>query len=182
MKTRMLTLLSAVVVLHLLPVHVHAAGRGPSLPNASEPASREDQSALWKTLEQLSFAAVEGADSVTRTVARHQVPLPGAGASGLAIGAGLQGTNVDVQLDPAGTLETVSFDLRGGCISTRTLLSQYPGLLVLHVPLHPQANPVLGTTIAGALVRFRMATESGPCVIGVAVQTVEMAKAQHWLN
>ncbi len=178
MKTKFFAAMSALVILHVASLHVRAAGTDLPIPKASEPASHEDQRALWKKVEQLSFAAVAGADSVKRAVALEHGRLPGGEVSDLAIGDQLTGTNVALQLDPAGKLEELSFDLRGGCISTRTLLSQYPNLLVLQVPHDPQANSLVGTTIGGALATFRMAPGPGPCAIGVTVQTVEMAKAQ----
>lgn len=178
MKTSILTALSALVILHVVPLHVRAVGTGLSIPKPSEPASREDQNALWKKLEQLSFAAVAGADSVKRAVGLEQDRLPDGEVSDLAIGDRLTGTNVALQLDPAGKLEELSFDLRGGCISTRTLLSQYPNLLVLQVPHDPRANSLVGATIGGALATFTMASGPGPCALSVTVQTVEMAKAQ----
>lgn len=177
MKASIITALAALSILHVAPLHVRAAGTDLPIPKASEPASREDQTALWKKVEQLAFAAVEGADSVKRAAALEHRRLPNGRASDLAIGDRLTGTNVTLQLDPAGKLEELSFDLRGGCVSTRTLISQYPNLLVLHVPLHPRANSLVGTTIGGALVTFRMAPGPGPCALGVTVQTIEMAKA-----
>lgn len=178
MKAKCFAAMSALVILHVVPIHVRAVGTELSIPKASEPASREDQKALWKKVEQLSFAAVAGADSVKRAVALEHGRLPSGEVSDLAIGDRLTGTNVALQLDPAGKLEELSFDLRGGCVSTRTLLSQYPNLLVLHVPHDPRANSLVGTTIGGALATFRMTPGPGPCAIGVTVQTVEMAKAQ----
>lgn len=178
MKTSILTALAALSILHVAPMYVRAAGTDLSIPKASEPASRVDQTALWKKVEQLAFAAVAGADSVKRAAAIEHGRLAKGGASDLAIGDRLTGTNVALQLDPAGKFEELSFDLRGGCVSTRTLLSQYPNLLVLQVPHDPRANSLVGTTIGGALVTFRMAPGPGPCALGVTVQTVEMAKAQ----
>ncbi|MGE6334827.1 hypothetical protein [Stenotrophomonas sp. NPDC077659] len=177
MKTSILTALAALSILHVAPLHVRAEGADPSIPKASEPASREDQKALWKKVEQLAFATVAGTDSVKRAAAMDRGRLPDGGAYDLAIGDRLTGTNVALQLDPVGKLEALSFDLRGGCVSTRTLLSQYPDLLVLQVPYDPRANSLVGTTIGGALVTFRMAPGPGPCALGVTVQTVEMAKA-----
>ena len=105
MKTSILTALSALVILHVVPLHVRAVGTDLSIPKPSEPASREDQKALWKKVEQLSFAAVAGADSVKRAVALEQDRLPDGEVSGLAIGDRLTGTNVALQLDPAGKLK-----------------------------------------------------------------------------
>lgn len=153
-----------------------------SIPKLSEPASREDQGALWKKVKQLSFAAMAGTEGVRQVAALERNRRPNGDPHGLAIGEQLTGTNFAVKSDPAGKLEELSFELRGGCVSTRDLLAQYPGLLALIVPLDPRRHSHVGATIGGALVTFEMSPGPGPCAVGVTIQTVEVAKAHQVLR
>lgn len=150
-------------------------------PQASKPASLADEAALFKKVEELAFTM--GADaSGTRHAVRSRSRHAGSDEVPLQLSSGLSASNIQIQVDPSGKSEEMSFDVLGGCISTRRLLNRYPGLLVLHVPLDPAARSMVGQTIGGSLAVFIMTPGPGPCATEIRIQTIESARAQHLLR
>lgn len=156
------------------------------IPNASNPASRADEAALWNRIDQFASAAVEGADSLKRAAGIEAGRESQGTAPDIAIGPGLTATNVAIDLDRAGLHEGLSFELRGGCITTRGLRARYPEVLVLSLPKHPDIASLFGTILGDAVAIFTISSatgpEPGPCMTRVAVMTVDNAKARMLLR
>ncbi len=152
------------------------------LRNASAPASRADEAALWNKIEQFASAAVEGAGRLRRTAGIEGGKEGENSGPDIVIGPSLTATNVEMELDQTGQYEMLSFELRGGCISTRGLLAHYPEVLVLGVPKHPDVasllGPILGDAVAIYTITSATGPEPGPFITGVSVPTVESAKAR----
>lgn len=156
------------------------------LRNASAPASRADEAALWNKIEQFASAAVEGAGRLRRTAGIEGGKEAESSGPDIVMSPGLTATNVTMDLDQTGQHERLSFELRGGCISTRGLLAHYPVVLVLGVPKHPDVASLLGTILGDAVAVYTITPargpEPGPCITGVSVLTVESAKARMLLR
>lgn len=181
-------LLTAAALGFLASASFHARAAPPEMPipNASNPASRADEAALWNKIEQFASAAVEGAGRLRHTAGIEDGKEAEGGGPDIVISPSLTATNVEMDLDQTGQYEMLSFELRGGCISTRGLLAHYPEVLVLGVPKHPDVASLLGTILGDAVAVYTITSatgpEAGPCISDVSVLTVESAKARMLLR
>lgn len=177
---------AALGMLVCTPFQLRAASAHLPVPTASSKASRADEAALWDKIEQFASAAVEGAGRLRRTAGIEGGKESEGSGPDIVISPGLTATNVTMDLDQTGQHERLSFELRGGCISTRGLLAHYPEVLVLGVPKHPDVASLLGTILGDAVAVYTITSatgpEPGPCITRVSVLTVENAKARMLLR